>query len=274
MKVDGISAIVTGSSMGIGRAIAVELAGRGAQVVCTARSEARLRDTVDAIKSEGGVALAVPTDVTDTSQVERMAEQTLSAFGKIDVLINNAAVFHGIGGLWEVEPDAWWADVKTKLFGGFLCCRAVLPHMMKQNRGIIMNMAGGGYDQPNVGGTGYASASAGLMRLTDTLASELGDSHNIQVYGLWPGFVRSEMTEILATAEQGQRWLPHVKKGLSLGQDHAAEDVALAVVKIIEHTCPALSGRIVSYEEDFEKIVERAEAIREKDLYQLRLRSE
>ena len=274
MNVDGTAAIVTGSSMGIGRAIAVELASRGAQVVCTARSEGRLRETVDAIKSKGGVALAVPTDVTDKSQVERMAEQTLNAFGKIDVLINNAAVFHGIGGLWEVDPDAWWADVKTKLFGGFLCCRAVLPHMIKENRGIIMNMAGGGYDQPNVGGTGYASASAGLMRLTDTLAAELGDAHNIQVYGLWPGFVRSEMTEILATAEQGQRWLPHVKKGLSLGQDHAAEDVALAVIKIIEHTCPALSGRIVSYEEDFEQIVERADAIRERDLYQLRLRSE
>lgn len=274
MKVDGISAIVTGSSIGIGRAIAVELAARGAQVVCTARSAARLRETVDAIKSDGGVALAVPTDVTDNIQVERMAEQTLNAFGKIDVLINNAAIFNGIGGLWEVDPEAWWADVKTKLFGGFLCCRAVLPHMMKENRGIIMNMAGGGYDQPNVGGTGYASASAGLMRLTDTLASELGDEYNIQVYGLWPGFVRSKMTEILANEEQGQRWLPHVKKGLSLGQDHDAEDVALATVKIIEHTCPTLSGRIVSYTEDFEKIVERAETIRERDLYQLRLRSE
>ncbi len=274
MKVDGISAIVTGSSVGIGRAIAIELAGRGAQVVCTARSEARLRETVDTIKSEGGVALSVPTDVTDRNQVERMVEQTLNAFGKIDVLVNNAAVFHGIGGLWEVDPDSWWADVKTKLFGGFLCCHAVLPHMMKENRGIIMNMAGGGYDQPNVGGTGYASASAGLMRMTDTLASELGDEYDIQVYGLWPGFVRSEMTEILANAEQGQRWLPHVKKGLSLGQDHAAEDVALAVAKIIEHSCPALSGRIVSYNEDFEQIVERAETIREHDLYQLRLRSE
>ena len=128
MKVDGLSAIITGSSIGIGRAIAVELARRGAQVVCTARSEARLRETVDAIKSEGGVALAVPTDVTDSSQVDRMAEQTLNAYGKIDVLINNAAIFNGIGGLWEVDPESWWADVKTKLYGGFSSAAAPFFH--------------------------------------------------------------------------------------------------------------------------------------------------
>ncbi|MGD2158498.1 MAG: SDR family oxidoreductase [Anaerolineales bacterium] len=272
MEIGNKSIIITGSSYGIGWTLTRDLARQGAQVACVARSKERLAELVRQIEVEGGIALPVPTDVTDRDQVEEMASQVITAFGQVDVLINNAAVFRAIGGFWEVDASEWWFDVTTNLLGSFQCCRAVLPNMMNRDEGIIINMTGGGFDRPNLGGSGYGSSKAAIMRMTDTLAYELIHAdHNIQVYALNPGFVRSEMTRLLAETEAGQRWLPHVKTGLEAEQDHPAEDVSRAVIKLMEISCPPLSGRIFSYQDDFDRIAQRAEEIKRKDIYQLRM---
>jgi NAD(P)-dependent dehydrogenase (short-subunit alcohol dehydrogenase family) len=268
----GMCAIVTGSGGVIGRAIAVELARAGARVACVSIDADPVARTVRDIEDAGGVALAVAADVTDREQVDQAVQQAIARFGNVDILINNAGVFRAIGGLWQVDPDLWWSDVTTNLLGSFLCCRAVLPHMIGRNQGIIINMAGGGYDGPNAGGTGYASSKAALMRMTDTLACELSDQYRIQVYGFWPGFVRSGMTELLSHDAQGLRWLPHVQKGLEAGEDHPAADVGRAIVKLIGISVPDLSGRIFAYDDDFAEIARRASEIKHDDLYQLRLR--
>ena len=119
--------IVTGAGSGVGRALALAFGREGARVVCAARRADRLRDTVTAIEAEGGTGLAIPTDVTDVVQVERMVSQSLDGFGQIDVLFNNAGSFGSLGAVWEVDPDAWWHDVTVNLRGTMLCCRAVLP---------------------------------------------------------------------------------------------------------------------------------------------------
>ncbi len=274
MQLKGTVAIVTGCGGAIGRAIARVLARQAARVVCVSLDDADLQETARLIRAEGGQALAAPADVTDRSQVERAITQALEAFDQIDILVNNAGIFRAIGGLWEVEPEAWWADVTTNLYGSFLCSRTVLPHMMQRNSGIIVNMAGGGYDQPNVGGTGYAASKAGLMRLTDTLAAELGERYDIQVYGFWPGFVRSGMTRLLVETPAGQRWLPHVGRGLQAHEDQPAEEVGNALVALVDISQPELSGRIFSYPDDFAQIAQHAAEIKRRDLRQLRLRME
>lgn len=273
MHVEEAVAIVTGSGRGIGRAVARELARRGARVVCASLESGELQETTDLILAGAGAAVAAVTDVTVPAQVERLIEQTLDAFGRIDILVNNAGVCRAVGGLWEADPALWWSDVATNLLGPFLCCRFALPHMLDRNSGIIVNMAGGGYDRPNPGLSAYASAKAGLMRMTDNLAAEIAGRYAIQVYGFWPGFVRTGMTEFLATDPEGQRWLPHVKAGLAGGEDHAAEDVGRAIAELIEISRPDLSGRIFSFDDDFQAIARAAAEIARLDLHQLRLRT-
>jgi NAD(P)-dependent dehydrogenase (short-subunit alcohol dehydrogenase family) len=146
--------------------------------------------------------------------------------------------------------------------------------MLQHNCGIVINMVGGGSDRPNLDGTGYAASKAGLMRLTDTLAAGLGERYNIQVYGFWPGFVRTGMTNLLADLPQGQRWLPHVGRGLLAHEDHPAEDVDRAMASLIGISQPALSGRIFSYEDDFAHVAQQDDEIRRRDLRQLRITKE
>ncbi|NQU43789.1 SDR family NAD(P)-dependent oxidoreductase, partial [bacterium] len=115
MELQGKTAIVTGAGRGIGRAIAVEFARQGANVVCAARSQAEVIETAALAQKEGVQARAIPTDVTDRDQVENLVSQTLAEFGQIDVLFNNAGRFHAIGAVWEVDPADWWKDVTVNV---------------------------------------------------------------------------------------------------------------------------------------------------------------
>lgn len=275
MEIEGTSVIVTGSSGGVGRGVARVLARHGAQVACAARRVDELTKTVQQIEAEGGSALAIPTDIRDKHRVTNMISRTIEAFGKVDVLVNNAATYHAIGALWEVSEDLWWGDVFTNLYGSFLCCRAVLPYMIKKEQGIIINMTGGGAGAPMLGGSAYGTSKAGLMRMTDSLAFELQREgfDGIQVYGLSPGFVRSGISKGVARSPLGKKWLPYVKEWIDTGHHHPAEDVGDAVVKLCCISHPYLSGRIFSYENDFDEINRRAEEIRERDLLQIRPRA-
>src|SRR5262245_18767680 len=173
MELSGKSVLITGAGRGIGRATALELAGRGARVFCAARHLDQLKATERLIQTRGGVARSMVADVTEARQVNQMAAAARRAFGGIDVLINNAGSFKAIGAVWEVSQKDWQRDVMTNFLGPFLCCQAVLPVMMRQKRGVIINLAGGGIDRPFLGASGYGSSKTGLMRLTDTLALEL-----------------------------------------------------------------------------------------------------
>ena len=185
-------AIVTGAGRGIGRALALEFARSGAGVVCCARTEADIQETTALIGKEGGTCLPVQTDVSDKGQVARMVEQAMAHFGRIDVLFNNAARIPVISGLWEVDPDLWWEEITVNLRGPMLCCRAVLPHMMKRNEGIIINMAGG-TEIP--GRTSYCCSKVALSRLTVLLARELqAVGSSIVAFSMGPGLVKTRRT--------------------------------------------------------------------------------
>ena len=136
MELSGAAVIVTGAGSGIGRALAREFARQGSRVACVGRRRDDLDETIRSIEAEGGVALAVPTDVTLRAEVGNMVETVLDRFGGVDLLFNNAGSFGAVGPVWEMDPDAWWQDVTINLLGTFLCSQAVLPHMRAQDRGV------------------------------------------------------------------------------------------------------------------------------------------
>ncbi len=245
--------IVTGAGSGVGRALALEFGLRGARVICAARRASRIRETAAAIEAAGGAALAVETDVTDTRQVERMVSRSIDAFGRIDVLFNNAGSFAALGAVWELDPDLWWRDVTVNLRGTMLCCRFVLPHMLKLNSGIIINMSGGNQIP---GGTAYSCSKIGVIRFTELLAKELEHrGSSVLAFIMGPGFVRTEMTKMQIQTPEGQEWLPSSRKSVEQGRDRSPEDCARAAANLIRAASPELNGGSFGPDTDFDKVL-------------------
>jgi len=234
-------AVITGSGRGIGRALAVEFARNGAAVVCCARTDEDIQETAALIRRENGKCLPVRTDVADKRQVASMVEQAIEQFGRIDVLFNNAARIPVINGLWEVDPDLWWEEITVNLRGPMLCCRAVLPHMMKRNEGIIINMTGG-TEIP--GRTSYCCSKVALSRLTVLLARELqAVGSSVVAFSMGPGLVKTRRTLHEAESSEGRRWNPGTREAFEAGKDRPPEDCAKAVMKLIARAGPELSGK-------------------------------
>lgn len=197
-KMDGMVAVVTGASRGLGRAIAKEYAWEGAKVVICARAQSPtgLTGTVDetlaAIRAQGGEALGVDCDVTDESQVAAMVQQTVSQYGRIDVLVNNAGAMVLGETLLEIDPVRWDQIVAVNVRGPYLVCRAVVPVMMQQGRGSIINLGSRmAVDSKQGGGVLYSSSKAAVHMFSYCLADELRE-HNIAVNILSPGSLKSE----------------------------------------------------------------------------------
>jgi citronellol/citronellal dehydrogenase len=188
-------AIVMGASRGLGRAIAIGLSKEGAQVVVAARTEVSSKrlsgtiyQTVEEIKALGGVALAVRCDVTDEESVNQTVQKTLERFGRIDVLVNNAGIAFYYP-ILETPLKRWEIVLKVNLIGAFLCSKAVLPPMIKQKRGSIINISSLAADERDEGtvptGVAYAVSKAGLDRFTLGLATEVG-KYNIAANAVKP----------------------------------------------------------------------------------------
>ncbi len=248
MNIRGSTAIITGSGTGIGRAIAMELGRRGARVVSVGRRAKLVEETARLIEEAGGTALAVPTDITQADQVQRLVSRTLEHFEHIDVLFNNAGSFNSIAGVFEVDLDVWWQDVTVNLLGAMRCIRAVLPLMMEQDRGVIINMSGG---RP-VGGTGYACGKVGLMELTRIMTAELKmEKSNVIALGAGPGLVRTQMTQLQAQSAAGRKWIPSTAECFESGDLRKPEETALATAKALEAATVEDSGKSFGPDTDF-----------------------
>jgi 3-oxoacyl-[acyl-carrier protein] reductase len=197
-------AIVTGSSSGIGKAIALQFGQEGARVVVAARRIALCEQTVAQIREQGGEALAIQTDVAEEQQVERLMADTVARYGRIDILVNNA----GIGGgsrLAETSTEAFDHVMNVNLRGTFFCCRAGFRQMKQQGGGVIINISSVAGVQAWAGTGTYSASKHGIMALTKSLADE-GRPHHIKVSAICPGAVADELVDAsLADIERSEK---------------------------------------------------------------------
>ena len=194
-------AVVTGAGRGIGRATALNLAQAGANVVLAARSEGELAGVADEIKRNGGKSLAIPTDISDTAQVDHLLVLTLRAFGGVDILVNNAAVVQPLGKTWETSPVAWRRLIAINVVGPYLCARTVLPHMLEKGFGRIINVSSGAAEANIEGAGAYCASKAALERFSQTLAVEVEGS-GVVVTTFRPGIVDTAMQAELRQAPE------------------------------------------------------------------------
>ena len=194
-SMEGRVALVTGASRGIGRAIARALAARGAAVMAAAR-ESHAAPVADEIRAAGGQAEAVTLDVTATESIDAAIASTLSRFGRVDVLVNNAGIARDQLML-RMKREDWDAVIATNLTSAFSCAQAVLKPMVKQRSGRIINITSVVGQAGNAGQANYAASKAGLIGFTKALALEVA-SRNITVNAVAPGLIETDMTRAIS----------------------------------------------------------------------------
>ncbi len=252
--------LVTGGGRGIGRELALALAGEGMAVALLGRSPEPLEQVRDEIAGAGGRALAVPADVTDGAAVGAAVEAVTRELGPVDLLLSNAGLRESSAAApWEADPDDWWRAVETNLRGPFLLAHAVLPAMVARGSGRVLHVGSGMGQRPNADWSAYAVSKAGLSRLTDSLAAAL-DGTGVTILEVSPGLVRTDMTETMWGPADEQRW-----------NDPAR--IADAVVRFARGDLDALHGRFVhAARDDLDALLAAAPQVVERDARTLRLR--
>ena len=232
-------AIITGASQGIGRDTALALAQAGAKVVVAARNEERLAALVTEIAAAGGEAFALKLDVADSEQVKAGFKQVVEKFGRIDILVNNAAVTRD-GLAMRMKKDDWDAVLQTNLTGAHLCIQQALPTMMKARAGRIINISSVVAQSGNAGQANYVAAKAGLIGLTKAIAIEIASRH-ITVNAVAPGFIETPMTDGLPDKVKEE-----LKVRIPLGRMGSPRDVASAIVFLASDEAGYITGHVLN----------------------------
>jgi len=231
-------AVVTGASQGIGRDTARALSEAGAKVAVAARNEEKLASLVAEISAAGGEAFAVKMDVADAEQVKAGFKQVLEKFGRLDILVNNAAITRD-GLALRMKQDDWEAVIRTNLTGAHLCIQQAMHTMMKARAGRIINISSVVAQMGNAGQANYVAAKAGLIGLTKAIAIEIA-SRNITVNAVAPGFIETPMTDVL-----GDKVKEDLKTRIPLGRMGSARDVASAIVFLASDEAGYITGHVL-----------------------------
>ena len=231
-------ALVTGASQGIGWDIAQALVVAGAKVAVAARTEEKLALLVGEIAAAGGEAIAVKMDVADAEQVKAGFKQVIEKFGRLDILVNNAAITRD-GLAVRMKADDWDAVIRTNLTGAHLCIQQALGTMMRARAGRIINVSSVVAQMGNAGQANYVAAKAGLIGLTKAIAIEIA-SRNITVNAVAPGFIETPMTNVLSDKVKEE-----LKARIPLGRLGVARDVAASIVFLASDEAAYITGHVL-----------------------------
>lgn len=240
MMLEGKTALVTGASRGIGRAVAVALAAAGAKVAVNyAGNDAAAEETKAAIEAAGGAALLVKANIASSEEVEEMVRQTVEAFGRIDILVNNAGITRD-GLLMRMKDEDFDAVINTNLKGVYYTTKAVTKLMMKNRYGRIINMASVVGLTGNAGQANYAAAKAGVIGFSKTVARELAP-RGITCNMVAPGLIATDMTKDLP-----EKAREAMMASIPLGRAGQPEDVAQAVLFLASDNASYITGQVIN----------------------------
>lgn len=240
MNFAGKTAVVTGGSRGLGRAVCLELAAGGANVVlCYAGNESAAGETTAACEALGANAIAVRCNVANGGDVKALMDTAVQSFGRIDILVNNAGITRD-GLLMMMKEDDFDAVIDTNLKGAFLCMKAVSRQMMKQRYGRIVNLSSVVGLRGNAGQVNYAASKAGVIGMTKSLAKELA-SRGVTVNAVAPGFMETDMTAAMPEAARAA-----TLAAIPMGRMGAAEDVARAVAFLASEEAGYITGQVIA----------------------------
>ena len=241
LRLDGRIALVTGAGRGLGRAMALDLAEAGADVVVASRTQNQIDKSADLIRAQGRRSLAVTVDITDSHSVNAMIEAGRTEFGQIDILVNNAGgATKGMFRPLDTIPDIHWRlGVDTNLSGAVYCCRAILPHMVEQGGGKIINVTSGFGVRAAKNNYMYTAAKAGLINFTRALAMNYAE-HNIQANLIMPGIFPHDDPELLQFWKNG--------KFIPVGRVGKDEELGPACVFLASALSNYMNGEMIALE--------------------------
>lgn len=252
LKLKDRVALITGSGQGIGRTMALALAAEGVRIAVNDVNAKGIEETVALVRKAGVAALAAPCDITDLAAVREMARKVEAEFGRIDILVNNAAVLLTHEAFLETNPEDCDKEIKVTLYGTMNCARAILPGMMERKFGKMINIV---TDAARVGQErqcNYSAAKGGVISFTKSIAKEVG-RNNINVNAISPGATNSPMrlemlrqlTEKIGAEKAAERE-EKVKRAYAMRRIGESEDIANTVVFLSSEAARHITGQILS----------------------------
>jgi 3-oxoacyl-[acyl-carrier protein] reductase len=235
IDLNGRTAVVTGGAQGFGRAITERFVASGAKVAIWDHDKALADKTAQTI---GNAVSAFKVDVTDSAAVERTRDDTLKAFGKIDILVNNAGIAGINKTVWETDLDEWRKVLRINLDGPFICCKAIVPTMISQSYGRIVNIASIAGKEGNPNAAHYSASKAGLIALTKSLGKELA-SHNILVNAVTPAAAKTAIFD-----QMTQQHIDFMLSKIPKNRFVLVEEVAAMVAWLASEDCAFSTGAV------------------------------
>jgi NAD(P)-dependent dehydrogenase (short-subunit alcohol dehydrogenase family) len=266
-------AIVTGGSRGIGKAIAERFAQEGCNLMLASRTKSELEKTAESIKKQFSVNISsYQTDIGNENEVTSLIQKTIAEFGKIDILVNNAAIVGPTGEISQINGQEFFNTLKNNIGGTVFCTKAVIPHMKSQKQGCIINLSGGGGLYPLPYYDAYSASKAAIVRLTENFALEL-EKFNIFVTAISPGAVNTKMfDEQLKIGKNsiGEKNWQALQDRLTSGGDSIYKASELALFIACQNR-KELNGRVISaIWDNWENISKQKEKIIDTDVFQMR----
>lgn len=252
-------ALVTGGSKGIGKEISKRLAAMDITTWIASRTQSDIDRTVNEINNAGGSANGYQVDVSNPVDLEEMISYIHDRSGQIDILVNNAGIGQGGQKLWETDTEKWWKVMEVNVRGPMVLCNLVLPGMIEQNWGTVINLASFSAIRPQPMSSAYGISKTALTRMTDTLAASLEET-NIGIFPISPGLVYTDMTKDVPVFKDlpDEAWTP-------------VEEAGKLVTKLVSGRYHPLSGRFIHVNYDVDDMLSKVEQIKEDNVYTLRL---